>query len=134
MRDQQRGHLRLLHADAHPVTGNARLRHFEQSAADPVTVADADLLVRQAVDGEVLPELPIDEVGSTELALPIVIGVDLINENGPVLAAVPSQVPLPVAVNVEPPYHAPALNWRLPNGGADGLASPRDVARQAHVD
>jgi hypothetical protein len=26
----------------------------------------------------------------------------VINENGPVLAAVPSQVPLPVAVNVEP--------------------------------
>ena len=126
--------MRLLHADAHPVTGNARLRHFEQSAADPVTVADADLLVRQAVDGEVLPELPIGEVGSTELALPIVIGVDLINENGPVLAAVPSQVPLPVAVNVEAPYHTPALNWRFPNGGADGLASPRDVARQAHVD
>src|SRR6202023_2346458 len=74
------------------------------------------------------------EVVSTELALPIVIGVDLINENGPVLAAVPSQVPLPVAVNVEPPYRAPALNWRLPNGGADVLASPREVTRQAHVD
>jgi hypothetical protein len=68
VRDQQRGDLRLLHADAHPVTGNARLRHFEQSAADPVTVADVDLLVRQAVDGEVLPELPIGEVVSTELA------------------------------------------------------------------
>src|SRR3981081_1942983 len=88
-------HLRLLHADAHPVTGNARLRHFEQSAADPVTVADADLQVRQAVDGEVLPELPIGEVVSTELALPIVIGVDLINENGPGLAAVPTQAPRP---------------------------------------
>jgi hypothetical protein len=40
----------------------------------------SDLLVRQAVDGEVLPELPIGEVVSTELALPIVIGVNLIND------------------------------------------------------
>ena len=85
-------------------------------------------------DGEVLPELPIGEVISTELALPIVIGVDLINENGPVLAAVPYQVPLPVTVNVEPPYQAPTLNGCLPNGGVDGPPSPRDVARQAHVD
>src|ERR1700733_15270044 len=27
---QQRGHIRLVHADAHPVTGDTRLRHFEQ--------------------------------------------------------------------------------------------------------
>ena len=89
-----------------PVAGDARLRHFEQGAADPVAVADAHLLVRQAVDGEILPELPIGEVVSTELALPIAIGVDLIDEDGPVLAAVPGQVSLPVAVDVEPPHHA----------------------------
>ena len=52
------------------------------------------------------------------------IGVDLINENGPVLAAVPSQVPLSVAVNVEPPYHTPALvAVRDENGQADYIVA-----------
>src|ERR1051326_5835420 len=134
VRDQQRGHPRLVHADAHPITGDARLGNLEQSPADPVTVADAHLPVGPAVDREVLAELPMGEVVSTELALPIVIGVDLIDEDSALLAAVPGQVPLPIAVYVEPPYHAAALNRRLPNGGVDGPAPPRDVARQAHVD
>jgi len=134
MRDQQCGHLRLVHADAYPVTGDARLCHFEQRAADPVTIANAHLLVGQAVNGEVFPELPIREVVSVELALPVAIGVDLIDEDGPVLAAVPNQIPLPVAVDVEPTYHASALNGCLPNGGVDGLPAPRDITRQTHVD
>src|SRR3546814_1584990 len=78
-------------------SGDARLGHFEQSAADAVAVANAHLLVGQAVDGEVLPELAIGEIVSTKLALPIAIGVDLIDEDGSLLAAVASQVPLPVA-------------------------------------
>ena len=134
MRDQQRRYLRLAHADAHPVTGDARLCHFERSAADPVTIANAHLLVGQAFNGEVFSELSIGEIVSTELALPIVIGVDLIDEDGPVLAAVPSQVPLSVAVDIESPYQAPALNRCFPNGGVDGLPSPGDITRQTHVD
>jgi hypothetical protein len=88
------------------------------------------LLRRQAVDREVLSELPIGEIVSTKLALPIMIGVYLIDEDGPVLAAVPNQIPLAVAIDIESPYHAPALNGCLPNGGADGLPSPRDITRQ----
>ncbi len=89
VRDQQRGHLRLVHANTDPVTGDARLRDFEQSAADTVTVTYAHLLVTKAVYGEILPKLSMGEVVATELALPIVIGVDLIDEDCPVLAAVP---------------------------------------------
>ena len=133
-RDQQRGHLRLVHTDAHPVTGDARLRYLEQCAADPVAVADAHLCVRQALDGEILAELPIGKVVSTQLVLPIAIRIDLIDEDGPVLAAVAGQVPLSVAVDVESAHCALAFNRRLPNGGADGFALPRDVAWQAHID
>src|SRR5215470_11946674 len=134
VRDQQCGHLRLVHADPHPIAGDARLRHFEQSAANSVTIANANFLVRQALDCEVFSKLPIDEVAPTEPALPIVIRLDLIDEDSPLLAAVPVQVPLPIAVDVEPPCHAPTLNWRLPDGGADSLAPPGDVARQTHID
>ena len=133
-RDQQRGHLRLVHADADPITSDARLRHFEQGAADPVTVANAHLPIRQALDRKILPELSIAEVVAAELALPKAIGVHLINENGAVLAAVPEQVSLPIAIDVEPAYHARALNRCFPDGGVDGLALPWNVARQAHID
>jgi hypothetical protein len=109
-RDHQCGHLRLIHADANPVTSDARLRHFKQGAADPITIADAHLPVRQAVDREVLPELSIGEVVPGELALPVSIGVDLINENGPLLPAVPGQVALPIAIDIEPAYRSGVLN------------------------
>ena len=88
VRDEQRRHLRLLHADADPIASDARLRHFEHGAANPIAIADAHLVVGQPVDGEILPELPIAEVASAKPALPIAIRVDLINEDGPMLAAV----------------------------------------------
>ena len=64
--DHQRGHFRLVHADAEPVTGDARLRHLEQGAADPVAVSDTHLCIRQAIDGEILSELSIGEVVSSQ--------------------------------------------------------------------
>src|ERR1700749_850 len=135
MRNQQRGHLRFVHTNADAVAGDAWLRYFEQSAADPVTIADAHLCVRQpALDGEILPELPIGEVLSTQVILPIAIGVDLIDEHRPVLAAMASQIPLSVAADVESAHHARSFNWRLPNGSVYDPALPRDVARQTHVD
>src|SRR5262252_1243469 len=57
MLDQQGGHARLVHAESNPVAGHARLRHFEQRAANPIPVTNADLIVRQSLHGEVLAEL-----------------------------------------------------------------------------
>src|SRR5712671_1991142 len=134
VRDEQCGHLRLVHADADPVTCDARLRHFKQGAPDPIAIADAHLLVGQPFDGEILPELPIAEAASAKMALPIAIGLNLVDKDGPMRAAVPHQVPLAITVDVEPLHHPPALNGRLPNGGVDGLSLPRDIAWQTHVD
>jgi hypothetical protein len=134
VRDEQCGHLRLVHADADLVTCDARLRHFKHGAPDPIAIADAHLVVGQPFDGEILPELPIAEVASVEMALPIAIGLNLVNKDGPMLAAVPHQIPLTIALDVEPPRHPPALNGRLPNGGVDRLSLPRDIARQTNVD
>src|SRR5262249_24117308 len=101
MCDEQRGHLWLVHADARAVTSHARLCHFKQSAADPITGADAHSRVGQAVDREVLSELPIGEIVSTKLALRIMVGVELIDEDGAVLTAVPvkSHCPSPSILN-----------------------------------
>ena len=75
MLDDERRHLRLVHPDAEPVAGDARLRHFEQRASNPVMVANAHLRIGQAVDGEILAELPVNEVSSAKLSLPIAVGI-----------------------------------------------------------
>jgi len=62
MGDQQRGDLRVVHPDADPVAGDAGLGDLEHRAADAVLVADAHLIVGQAGDREVLPELAVAEV------------------------------------------------------------------------
>src|SRR5258708_20370967 len=112
---EEGGHTRLVHSDADPVAGHARLRHFEQRAADPITVADADLVVRQSLHREVLAELSKHEVLSPELPFPITVGIDLIDENSPVLAAVTLQISLSVAVDVQPLDLTPTPNPVLPN-------------------
>jgi hypothetical protein len=76
VRDKQRGHLRLVHANADPIASDARLRHFEQCIADSIAIADADLPVGETVDGEVFAELAKDEVIAAELALPIAVGLN----------------------------------------------------------
>ena len=104
--DQQRRNPRIVHADPDAVTGDAGLGDLEEGGADPVAVADADLVVAQPFHREVLAELPVDEVASSELVLPVAIGLDLVDEDGAVLAAVPGEIALAVAVHVERAYAA----------------------------
>ncbi len=131
---EQRWHRRLLHADAHPEARDAWLGDLEERLADPVAVAYADLVVGEPLDGEVLAELAVAEVVSAELALPVAVGLDLVDEHGAVLAAVSRAVSLVVAVDVDPPDHARPLDGVLPDGRADGLPLPGDLARQSDVD
>src|SRR5215475_5532985 len=97
-RCQQSRHPCLVHPNADTITCNARLGNLEQRGADLIPVADAHSIVRQSFDCEVLAELPINEVAPLELLLPIAIRFDLINEDGTLLASVPSQVALTVSV------------------------------------
>jgi hypothetical protein len=101
MGHQQRRHRRLVHADANAVTGDARLRDFERRSADAVAVADADLVVGETLDGEVLAELAVAEIAPSELSLLVAVRVDLVDEHGAVLAAVREPVGLVVPVDVD---------------------------------
>ena len=47
-----------------------------------------------------------DEVASSKLPFPVPIGVDLVDEHGALLAAVPGEVALTVTVDVEPAHPA----------------------------
>ena len=131
--DQQCGHLRLAESKADTVAGDSRLGDLELRFADAVPVADADLVVSEAVDGEVLAELTVAEVVSAEVLLPVLIGLDLIHQDGSLLAAVAVQVALAVTVDVEPPDHLRAGYRVLPHPGADSSALPWHVARQPDI-
>src|SRR5215472_1028745 len=96
-------------------------------------IANAHFSIRQSLDGKILSELAIGKVVSMELALPITIGFDLVDKDGPVFAAMPRQVSLAVAIDIEPAHHLPAFNGRLPDSGVDGFPLPLDVAWQAHI-
>src|SRR5882757_10420812 len=91
---QQRRHARLVRPDADAVARHPRLRHLEQRGADPIAVADAHCGVRHAFDREVLAEISVDETGALQLRLPMAIRFDLVDEHGPLLAPVSSQVTL----------------------------------------
>jgi len=52
-------------------TRYSRLRHFKDGTPDAISIPDANLAIGQPIDGEILPELPIAEIASTELVLPI---------------------------------------------------------------
>src|SRR4029453_11011923 len=81
MGHEQRGHARLVHAQANPVAGDPWLRDLELRAADPVAIADAHLVVRQAVDREVLAEVSVREIVPAELPLPVAVRLDLVDQD-----------------------------------------------------
>src|SRR5262245_22143355 len=134
VRDEQRRHARVVHPDSDAVAGDARLSDLEDGAADLVAVANADLVVTQAVDREVLAELAVDEVVSTKLAFPVAVGVDLVHEHGALLAAVSGPVALPVAGDVQPAHAPRPGDGVLVDPGEDRPAAPERVLRHADVD
>jgi hypothetical protein len=134
MRHKERRHSRFIHANTDAVAGNAGLAHFAKSTANPVSIADTNLIIRKAIDCEIFAELSEDEIASPELLFPVTIGIRLIHEDRALLASVTGQVALAVAVNVKPPNQTPAPNRTLPDRGADHFPFPIDIARKANVD
>ena len=133
MGDEQGRELGLAHPQADPEAGDPRLGDLELRRPDPVAVADADLLVAQVVDGEVVPELAVLEPVPAEELLPVAVGVELVDEHGALLAAVARQVALSVTVDVELAGHARPVDRTFPDPGVDGSALPLDVLGQADV-
>jgi len=99
---EQGGHPRLVQADADLEAGDPRLGDLQDRAAHAQPVADAHLVVGEPGDGEVLPEDPVAVQDPAQLALPVAVGLQLVDEHGPLLAAVPDEVGLRVTVDVRP--------------------------------
>ncbi len=133
VRDQERRHLRVVHPYADAIAGDARLRHFEQRATDPVAISDADFVIAKAIDCEVFAELAILEVVTLEVRLPVAIGVELIDHHRTVLSAMAGEIALAVAVKIETARHHPTGGRPLPDSGMDHLALPLDIDWKADV-
>ena len=68
-----------------------------------------------------------------EKALPVVIGVHLINKNGAVLPTVTGEIGLRITIDIELAHHSPSRNRRFPDCGSDSFAVPRHVARKTDI-
>ena len=131
---EERGHARLVHPDPDPVAGDPRLGDLEERRADAIPVADADLVVAEPLDREVLAELAEREVVAVHLVLPVPVRVELVHVHGPLLASVTLQITLAVAVHVQTPDGARPVDRLLPDAREHGLPLPRDLPRQPDVD
>src|SRR5262249_43816135 len=123
----------LVHPNADAIAGHAWLRDLEQGAADSISVADANDVIRQSLDRQVLAELSVDEVGPVQLVLPVAIRFNLVDEDGPLLAAVAGQVALAVSVQIQPADPSAASHLTLPDPGVNSAPLPRDVAWKSDV-
>ncbi|MGB8864644.1 MAG: hypothetical protein WCC71_11150, partial [Candidatus Sulfotelmatobacter sp.] len=98
---EQRWHTRLVHADADAVARHARLCHFKFSTTDAVAIANADLVIRKSLDGEVFSELAESKITAAKKALPVMIRVHLVDKYGAVLPAVTGEIGLRITIDIE---------------------------------
>ena len=95
---KQRRHTRLVHADADTVARDARLRYFKYCIANAVSIADAHLVIRKPFNSEVFAELAESKIIAAQKALPVMIGVHLVDKYGALFAAVTGQVGLRIPI------------------------------------
>jgi hypothetical protein len=134
MGNEQSGHCRLCHSDPHAIASDARLSNLDEDAPDAVSIADANLIISQAIYCEVFTKLSKRKIFASELSLPIAISVHLIDHHRALLASMPSEISLPIAFHIQATDSNPALHWLLPNRRVDFLAPPCDVTRKPNVD
>jgi hypothetical protein len=133
MRYEQGCHPRFIHANADAVARYARLCYFKFSTTDAVSIADAHLVVRKSLDGEVFSELAESKIVAAQKALPVMVGIHLVDEYGAVLPSVTREIGLRIAMDIESAHYSPSINWRFPDCGSDSLAVPYHVARKADI-
>ena len=133
MRYKQRRHTRLVHTDADAVARYAGLRYFKFSITDAISIADAHLVIRQSLDGEVFSELAESEIVATQKALPVMVRIHLVDKYGAVLPAVTRKIGLRIALDIELAHHSSSINWGFPDRRPDRFAVPYHVARKADI-
>jgi hypothetical protein len=133
LRYEQGWHPRFIHANTDAVARNARLRRFKYRVTNAISIANTDLTVSEPFNSKVFSELAEDKVVASEEALPVVIGIHLINKNGALLPTMPGEIALPIAGNIELAHHCSVRHWRFPYPGADRLTVPHHIAWKTDI-
>ena len=134
VRYHQRRHFRMIETQTEPVASDAWLADFEDRAADPVAVANKDLCVGQPIDREIFAEIAMNEVRPAKMIGPVTIGIELVDHEGALLAAVACQIGLSIAGQIEPSREDAPFDRLFPDRGADDFSPPRHVTRQPDID
>src|SRR5438309_5114830 len=117
----------MVQPDADPVAGVAWLADLDYRAADPEAIADADLVIGEALHCEVLAEISGHEIRPPKIPRPVPVGIELVYYERTLLAAMAAQVPLAVAIEIQPARENALRHRRLPDCRPNGPALPRDV-------
>src|SRR5580704_17374076 len=100
LRYEQGCHPRFIHANADAVARYARLCNFKFSISDAVSIADAHLVIRKSLDGEVFSELAVSKIVAAQKALPVMVRIHLVNEYGALLSAVTGEIALRITIDI----------------------------------
>ena len=130
---EQRWHPRFIHANTHAVARHAWLRHFKFSTTDAVAIANADLVIRKSLDGEVFSELAKGEIVAAQESLPVTVRIHLVDEYRALLPSVTGEIGLRIPIDIELAHHSPSINRRFPDRRSDGFAIPCHVAWKADI-
>ena len=107
---------------------------LEHGAADAVAIADADFVIGKTFDGQVFAELAMLEVVAAKMCRPMPLRVELVDHHGALLSAVPVQVGLAVAVDVQAARDHSARHRPLPYRRTHEAALPLHLPGQPDVD
>src|SRR5580700_10743898 len=79
---EQRWHTGLVHANADAVACHAWLRYFKYRTPNAVSIADADLVIKKSLNGEIFSELAESKITAAQKALPVMVRIHLVDKNG----------------------------------------------------
>ena len=123
----------LTKSDAELEAGHPRLRDDKLCRPHSQTVANPDVLLEQALDGQILAEDSPGKVHLGKLSVPIHVVLGRITVNGLVDAPMHRQVALLVALEVERGHSQSAVSGCLEDGGAYCLSAPFNLAWKPNV-
>jgi hypothetical protein len=112
---EQSWHTRLVHADANAVARYARLCYFKCRIADAISIANADLIIGQSFNSEGFSELAESKIVTAQKALPVMVGIHLVDEYGTLLAAMTGEIGLRITIDIELTHHSSSINWKFPD-------------------
>jgi hypothetical protein len=107
-----------------PGSKSREVGYLKERAANSIAVANAHFVVGQTLNREIFAELPEGEVATAELMFPILVGINLVDQNCSMLTTMTGEIALAIAINIESSNQAPALHWLFPDARVYCLTPP----------